>query len=130
MPQVKLFGLVLIITTLLVGMMVIVTGTFEIRIHRPGYSSSGLPPVGANQPGSQPTGSPVPGGRPQNQGPWQPGGVAADQAPQFITVPVAAPLAVAGVLGMLLWFAPGTPDPRKAAQRRQRSGQQSRSRRR
>lgn len=119
MPKVKLFGLVLIITTLILGMAVVVTETFEIRFYDPSAQATGA---------GQSNGNGVPGQFPNNNFPQTPqGGIdsnapgapmhngSAPYEPQFTSVPVVIPLGIAGALGSLLWFAPGSASTKKAS---------------
>ena len=122
MPQVKLFGLVLIITTLILAMAVVVTETFEIRLYDPSAQATG-----AGQSNGTPTDFPNPG-IPNNSFPQSPQGgmdsnnsgaplqqASAPHDPQFVSVPVIVPLGIAGALGTLLWFAPGSANTKKAS---------------
>lgn len=88
MAKVRLFGLVLIITTLILGMAVIATETFEIRVHR----FTGSPNPVASAEFSSSAGTPI---------------NAVGLELEFVTVPIVVPLAFAGGLGLLLWFVPG-----------------------
>lgn len=85
MSKVRMFGLVLITTTLIIAMAAMVTETFEIRIHRfyhTGMSSSSSMPESTPQP-SQPA-----------------------EPSEFVEIPILVPLAAAGGLGLLFWFVP------------------------
>lgn len=127
MPKVKLFGLVLIITTLILGMAVVVTETFEIRFYDPSAQatgvghSNGVPAQFPNSgfpnsefPNNSFPQSPQGGVDPNAEGaPMQNG--SAPYEPQFTSVPVIIPLGIAGALGSLLWFAPGAASTKKAS---------------
>jgi hypothetical protein len=80
MKKIRLFGLVLIMTTMLLGLAAVVSHTWEIRIQQLKFS----PPLGA-----------VDGASP-----------APSQEVKFVRVPVLFPLAAAGFLGLLFWFLP------------------------
>ncbi len=84
MAKIRLFGLVLIITTLILAMAVMVTETFEIRIHRFNTSKQ-------NSQMNGPSNSPAP---------------SATES-EFVEIPIFVPLTFAGGLGMLFWFVPG-----------------------
>lgn len=103
MAKIKLFGLVLIITTLILAMAVMVTETFEIRIHRLDTSKQ-------NSPMNGPSNSQAP---------------SATES-EFVEIPIFVPLTFAGGLGLLFWFVPGglsavSPSPQPRGKRR-RSG--------
>lgn len=129
MPKVKLFGLVLIITTLILGMAVVVTETFEIRFYDPSAQATGAGQSNDNgTPAQFPnSGFPTPE-FPNNSFPQSPQGSTNSNAPgapmqngsapyepQFTSVPVIIPLGIAGALGSLLWFAPGSASTKKAS---------------
>ncbi len=129
MPKVKLFGLVLIITTLILGMAVVVTETFEIRFYDPSAQATGVGQSNGNGVPAQFPNSGFPNSEfPNNSFPQSPqGGVdpnaegapmqngSAPYEPQFTSVPVIIPLGIAGALGSLLWFAPGAASTKKAS---------------
>lgn len=133
MPKVKLFGLVLIITTLILGMAVVVTETFEIRFYDPSAQATGAGQsngngVPAQFPNSELPNSGLPNSEfPNNSFPQSQGGTnsnapgapmqngSAPFEPQFTSVPVIIPLGIAGALGSLLWFAPGSASTKKAS---------------
>jgi hypothetical protein len=129
MPKVKLFGLVLIITTLILGMAVVVTETFEIRFYDPSAQATGAWQSNGNGAPAQFQNSGFPNsGFPNNNFPQSPQGglnsngwgdpmqnTPTSYEPQFTSVPVIIPLCVAGALGALLWFAPGPASTKKAS---------------
>lgn len=129
MPKVKLFGLVLIITTLILGMAVVVTETFEIRFYDPSAQATGAgQSYGNGLPDQFPNSGFSNSGFPNNNFPQTPqGGIdsnapgapmqdgSAAYEPRFTSVPVIIPLGVAGALGALLWFAPGPASTKKAS---------------
>lgn len=134
MPKVKLFGLVLIITTLILGMAVVVTETFEIRFYDPSAQATGAGQSDGNGaptnfPNSEFPNSGFPNSEfPNNNFPQVPqGGInsnapgapmqsgSATYEPQFTSVPVIIPLGIAGALGLLLWFAPGSASTKKVS---------------
>lgn len=101
MARVKLFGLVLIITSMLLAMAVIATDTYEIRLFRDSADAGGL----ADENSSTLSGA-VPGSRPTD---FKTGGPTGNPlpGPQFSTIPIVVPLGVSGGLGLLMWVAPG-----------------------
>lgn len=109
MPKVKLFGLVLIITTLILAMAVVVTETFEIRLHDPTARATQ-----SGQDSNDPMGFPNPN-FPNNGFPNDSFTQSSPGEPQFTSVPVIIPLGIAGALGSLLWFAPGSAGTKKAS---------------
>ncbi len=128
MPKVKLFGLVLIITTLILGMAVVVTETFEIRFYDPSAQATGAGQSNGNGVPAQFPNSELPNSEfPNNSFPQSQGGTnsnapgapmqngSAPSEPQFTSVPVIIPLGIAGALGSLLWFAPGSASTKKAS---------------
>lgn len=128
MPKVKLFGLVLIITTLILGMAVVVTETFEIRFYDPSAQATGAGQSNSNGVPAQFPNSGLPNSEfPNNSFPQSQGGTnsnapgapmqngSAPYEPQFTSVPVIIPLGIAGALGSLLWFAPGSAGTKKAS---------------
>ncbi len=121
MARIKLFGLVLIITTSLLALAAIATQTSQIRI-RNFRSNSAVP--SRNQLGgnfqTHPN-SPLP----PNVGLQQPvdGPDAFNQqqsgnSVEFVSIPIVLPLSVAGLLGMMLWFTPIQSKPSKFSGRR------------
>lgn len=117
MEKVRLFGLVLIVTTLILAMAVIATETFEIRIHR--YYTSGSSEVPSQVPSAMPSGAP--GSQPG------PNDASSNQS-EFVEIPILVPLSFAGGLGLLLWFVPGGLSA--VASKPQSFGKRKRSRRR
>ena len=110
MPQVRLLGLVLFITSIFLAMAAAATHTTHIRFNQPAGDARG-----GNFPDSQaPDASILP---PRYADQAQTG---AANPPQFAAVPVVYPLLGAGVLGLLMWFVPATITPSKS--RRQRRG--------
>jgi hypothetical protein len=91
MAKVRLFGLVLIITTFLLTMAAIVTRTSTIRVHSaaPLQLQNGLPYDQLPNNGLQPPGTNL-----------------ESTAVQFTAIPVIVPLGFAGLLGIMLWLTP------------------------
>jgi hypothetical protein len=121
MAKVKLFGLVLIITTSILALAAIATQTNQIRIRNfrsnsavqtqdqfgnsfQIQSNSQFPPnAGMHQPFNQPD--------PFNH-------QHLDNSVEFVSIPIVLPLSVAGLLGMMLWFTPIQSRPSKISGRR------------
>ena len=137
MPKVKLFGLVLIITTLILAMAVVVTETFEIRFYDPSAQATGAGQSNGNGAPAHFPNSTFPNNEfpnsefPNNSFPQSPQGGTSSNAPggpmqngsapyepQFTSVPVIIPLGISGALGSLLWFAPGSASTKKASSAR------------
>jgi hypothetical protein len=97
MAKVRLFGLVLIITTFLLTMAAIVTRTSTIRVHSaaPLQLQNGLP--------YDPR---LPNNQLPNNGLQPPGTNLESTAVQFTAIPVIVPLGFAGLLGIILWLTP------------------------
>ncbi len=110
MANVKLFGLVLIITSLLLGMAALGTHTTSIRFGDTGiFGDSGL----VHDPGH--VGNSANSGFEDSQ---------EAREVNFVSVPVAYPLLAAGCLGLVLWFLPeviySKPSGRATSKRRSR----------
>ncbi len=121
MPQVRLIGLVLFITTIFLAMAAAATQTTHIRFKQPVRDADGRIIPGWQAPASQPA-PPLP---PAASGelilpPAMADGSTAgsDQALQFTAVPVVYPLVVAGSLGLLMWFVPAALTSRKPQRKR------------
>jgi hypothetical protein len=125
MANVKLFGLVLIVTTSILALAAISTQTNQIRIR----SFSGDEPT--TQPISN-NGFDRPLGNIQNSDPFQhqqpfqqaqtldpnlPNQSQPSDQVQFVSIPIVVPLCVAGILGMMLWFTPLKAKPTKLSRR-------------
>lgn len=128
MPQVRLIGLVLFITTIFLAMVAAATQTSHIHFKQPTRDANGRIVPSWQAPGLQ-------------HSPAQSATEAADSilppaashsspavnaaALQFTAVPVVYPLLVTGTLGLLLWFVPAaltaSPfQPRRSPKRRRR----------
>ncbi|MBX3423262.1 MAG: hypothetical protein KF752_17020 [Pirellulaceae bacterium] len=105
MNNVRLFGLVLIVTTLLLALAAVATQTAEIRFER--HSAGALKQIASKNSDMQ-TGRPV-------------GDVEPTAPSQFISVPVIVPLGAAGMLGLLFWFTPATATAKSIGGRPRRS---------
>lgn len=109
MPQVRLIGLVLFITTIFLAMVAAATQTSHIQFKQPTRDASGRIIPGWQAPQSQLSPAPSASGAAESILPpaasdsSQP---ANDNALQFTAVPVVYPLLVTGSLGLLLWFVP------------------------
>lgn len=121
MPQLRLVGLVLFITSVFLGMAAATTHTTHIRFKRLGVASSEVPAT-SGQP------APISGAGANPQYPAAPDTVAnqpvdtpADKL-QFVAIPVIYPLTFSSILGLLLWFvpAPATHTPGSRRRRRRR----------
>lgn len=93
MEKVRLFGLVLIMTTMFLGLAAMASQTMEIRLRRPGYAD--LNPVALDNP-------------------------AEAVEVEFVKVPIIIPLGVAGLLGLVFWFLPEVALPSKGNRPRTR----------
>lgn len=81
MPRVRLTGLMLFITAIILGLAAAITQTSHLQFKRPDLAS-----VESNEP-------------PQNEGEVFP--------LQFSSIPIIYPLIGVGLLGLALWFIPG-----------------------
>lgn len=131
MPQLRLMGLALVITTIFLALAAAATQTTHIRIKRPSRASADPNQIQPDQfqtpgvtdgLGAQEGGvgdpiaddltngilpSPKPGSSPN---------------PQFVMVPIAIPLAIAGIVGAIFWFGPAPRNASPASRRRRRRG--------
>lgn len=96
MAKVKLFGLVLIITTSLLALAAISTQTTLIRIRR--FTSSVAIQNAADSENTTQ--------------------VSTGDSVDFVSIPIALPLCFTGLLGMLLWFTPVHSKPSRLSSRR------------
>jgi hypothetical protein len=122
MANVKLFGLVLIVTTSILALAAISTQTNQIRIRSFGgestvqsFSNNGLDSPGNFQnpdPFLQPPQTQQ-SAQPQPFDPSFPNQPQPSNQVQFVSIPIVVPLCVAGLLGMMLWFTPMKTKPTK-----------------
>lgn len=123
MANIRLFGLVLIITTMLLGLAAVTTQTTQIRFRRDLLSVANRQDLPQPDPwrSSDPNGQYGYGGGQSgaNQNPWQDSRPADSEAygVEFVSVPVLFPLVAAGLLGLVLWFAPTVVTPKSTARR-------------
>ena len=124
MPQLRLMGLALVITTIFLALAAATTQTTHIRIKRPSRASAET----SADPGAT-DGMGADGGNAANPFPDDAfsNGVlpptTSDEtasSPQFFMVPIAIPLAVAGIVGLVLWFGPAPRYSSTTARRRRR----------
>ncbi len=122
MPQLRLIGLVLFITTVFLAMAATATQTTHLRFKRPSRDANGnlireSPLIGQDQaalPGEVPSPEILPPGT---------GVVSNELEPtplQFVAVPVVYPLLISGAIGLMLWFVPATPVPTRTKLKRRR----------
>lgn len=104
MPQLRLIGLVLFITSFFLVMAAAVTQTTHIRFKRPGS-------VAQSQSSASPDNGILPGGGEPLPDP---------QDLSFVSVPVIYPLVAAGLAGLVLWFVPAPRAVPKAKRKRSR----------
>ena len=120
MPQVRLIGLVLFITTVFLAMAAAATQTTHIRFKKPTRDANGdpiapwqtAPPQqpspqlhNTQLPDSQPD-SQLPGSLPSAAVPTEATSLGSESPLQFIAIPVIYPLTIAGGVGLLMWFVP------------------------
>lgn len=121
MPQVRLIGLVLFITTIFLAMAAAATQTTHIRFKQPMRDANGRIIPGWQTPESQ-LSHPRPPATPGDSilPPATAGNsdAASDRTLQFTAVPVVYPLVVAGSLGLLMWFVPAALTARKPQRKR------------
>jgi|694.fasta_scaffold00145_82 hypothetical protein len=123
MANIRLFGLVLIITTMMLGLAALTTQTTQIRFRRDLLSAA----TRQDRPQPDPWRSSDNTGQYGNDGqqrggapnPWQLSRPSDSEAygVEFVSVPVLFPLIAAGLLGMVLWFAPTVVTPKPTARR-------------
>jgi hypothetical protein len=117
MSQIRLIGLVLFITAIFLTLAAGLTQTTHIRLKRPESRSGNMVEETPNIPstGTPPLDSP-PGAPQETQPPAEP------PRPQveFMSIPIAWPLLVAGGLGLLIWFSTAPRLPTKPPRRRRK----------
>lgn len=92
MQQTRLLGLILFITTIFLAMAAVATQTQEIRLFDGRNSSQ---PVNEAE---------------QTE----------EAIPKFVSIPILWPLAIAGGIGLVLWFVPAPREPSVKRKRRRR----------
>jgi hypothetical protein len=123
MANIRLFGLVLIITAMLLGLAAVTTQTTQIRFRRDLLSAA----TSLDQQEPDPWQSSFPNaqrgyGSQQSQGDpnhWLGSAQTNSDANgvEFVSVPVLFPLVAAGLLGLVFWFAPTVVAPSSSARR-------------
>ena len=109
MAKIRLFGLVLVVTSMMLGMAALATQTTTIRIGDTGIFGNMDNPGYAQY---------------DTVDPFETVDPVSSKEVHFVTVPVAYPLVAACCLGFILWFLPEVMNPKKSAKftsrRRQR----------
>lgn len=111
MPQVRLIGLVLFITTVFLAMAAAATQTTHIRFKKPTRDANGDPiapwqTAPSQQLGPQLPDTPLPGSLQDADVPTDATSLDSESPLQFIAIPVIYPLTIAGGVGLLMWFVP------------------------
>ncbi|MEZ6134720.1 MAG: hypothetical protein R3C53_07410 [Pirellulaceae bacterium] len=107
MPQVRLIGLVLFVTAVFLTLVAAMTQTSHIRLKQPGRMQAAEQPAQPHAAANGPLDS-------------QPNPPEENAAPKvaFISIPILWPLAIAGCLGLILWFSTTPFTPAKPTSRR------------
>ncbi len=134
MAHLRLIGLILLITTILLALAAAATKTTHIRVKRPGRVSPAGEKIDRSVPRFPAPEAVVPGGSiprdpvPDDTEASQAAGAERTLDPagtpqpsvEFAQVPILWPLTLSGALGLVLWFLPAPRRRRKPTRRRRR----------